>query len=215
MPPTFRPPNSTSLARETSPATLAAYNAAPNGLQTGFTLGAVAVPSDAQYADQRPQPYANSGGYPYDHFTVPAAKRRKVSLPKSAAAPVTSPISKSGKKPAQVKEMPTSTGVPAKSRRVRTGCLTCRERHLKCDEGTPDCLNCKKSNRECKRGVRLNFIDMTCKEPPYIPPTEEWSGRLLSWASLHGNTNLFLPSPISRRVEAHCIRVSRRTWEVY
>ncbi|KAI1075756.1 hypothetical protein F5B20DRAFT_371009 [Whalleya microplaca] len=65
--------------------------------------------------------------------------------------------------------------IPAKSRRVRTGCLTCRERHLKCDEGTPDCLNCRKSNRECKRGVRLNFIDMTCKEPPYVPPTDEWA----------------------------------------
>ncbi|KAI1340292.1 hypothetical protein F5Y15DRAFT_53385 [Xylariaceae sp. FL0016] len=65
--------------------------------------------------------------------------------------------------------------VPAKSRRVRTGCLTCRERHLKCDEGTPECKNCQKSNRECKRGVRLNFIDMTCKEPPYIPPTVEWA----------------------------------------
>ncbi|KAI4867996.1 hypothetical protein F4820DRAFT_171497 [Hypoxylon rubiginosum] len=71
--------------------------------------------------------------------------------------------------------MTSSDVVPAKSRRVRTGCLTCRERHLKCDEATPDCLNCRKSNRDCKRGVRLNFIDMTCKEPPYTPPTEEWA----------------------------------------
>ncbi|KAI0860366.1 hypothetical protein F4860DRAFT_223290 [Xylaria cubensis] len=63
----------------------------------------------------------------------------------------------------------------AKSKRVRTGCLTCRERHLKCDEETPDCRNCRKSNRECKRGVRLNYIDLTCKEPPYIPHTEEWT----------------------------------------
>ncbi|KAI0456439.1 hypothetical protein F5B21DRAFT_152442 [Xylaria acuta] len=62
-----------------------------------------------------------------------------------------------------------------KSKRVRTGCLTCRERHLKCDEETPDCRNCRKSNRECKRGVRLNFIDLTCKEPPQIPHTEEWT----------------------------------------
>ncbi|TLS28609.1 hypothetical protein PpBr36_01416 [Pyricularia pennisetigena] len=64
-----------------------------------------------------------------------------------------------------------------KPRRVRTGCLTCRERHLKCDEGTPDCLNCRKSNRECKRGVRLNFIDVQVKSPPYIPSTAEWSVR--------------------------------------
>jgi len=55
-----------------------------------------------------------------------------------------------------------------KSKRVRTGCLTCRERHLKCDEGLPDCMNCRKSNRECKRGVRLNFIDVTVKDPPVL-----------------------------------------------
>ncbi|KAJ0143507.1 Adhesion and hyphal regulator 1, partial [Colletotrichum tanaceti] len=62
-----------------------------------------------------------------------------------------------------------------KSKRVRTGCLTCRERHLKCDEGLPNCLNCRKSSRECKRGVRLNFIDIQVKKPPYMPPTVEWS----------------------------------------
>ncbi|KAI1352448.1 hypothetical protein F5Y01DRAFT_94625 [Xylaria sp. FL0043] len=64
--------------------------------------------------------------------------------------------------------------MPAKSKRVRTGCLTCRERHLKCDEETPDCRNCRKSNRECKRGIRLNFIDLTCKEPPFVPHPDEW-----------------------------------------
>ena len=63
----------------------------------------------------------------------------------------------------------------ARPKRVRTGCLTCRERHLKCDEGIPDCQNCKKSNRECKRGVRLNFIDTQVKTPPITPPTEEWN----------------------------------------
>lgn len=65
----------------------------------------------------------------------------------------------------------------SKPRRVRTGCLTCRERHLKCDEGMPDCLNCRKSRRECRRGVRLNFIDVQVKKPAYIPPrTTEWNG---------------------------------------
>lgn len=62
-----------------------------------------------------------------------------------------------------------------KPKRVRTGCLTCRERHLKCDEGKPICQNCKKSNRPCVRGVRLNFIDTTMKRPPVLlPPTAEW-----------------------------------------
>lgn len=63
----------------------------------------------------------------------------------------------------------------AKPKRVRTGCLTCRERHLKCDEALPICQNCNKSNRKCKRGVRLNFIDITCQRPPYLlPPTHDW-----------------------------------------
>lgn len=66
----------------------------------------------------------------------------------------------------------------SKPKRVRTGCLTCRERHLKCDEGLPICQNCKKSSRTCKRGVRLNFIDTQCKSPPIIPPTADWAGEL-------------------------------------
>jgi len=55
-----------------------------------------------------------------------------------------------------------------KPKRVRTGCLTCRERHLKCDEALPLCNNCKKSNRACKRGVRLNFLDTWTARPPQL-----------------------------------------------
>jgi len=70
---------------------------------------------------------------------------------------------------------PPETVPVSKPKRVRTGCLTCRERHLKCDEGAPTCQNCKKSNRKCKRGVRLNFIDIQCDRPPYLlPPTPDW-----------------------------------------
>ncbi|KAI1332403.1 hypothetical protein F5Y16DRAFT_407639 [Xylariaceae sp. FL0255] len=69
----------------------------------------------------------------------------------------------------------TEVMVPAKSKRVRTGCLTCRERHLKCDEELPDCRNCRKSNRECKRGVRLNFIDTKSEPIPEIAPVDEWT----------------------------------------
>jgi hypothetical protein len=67
-----------------------------------------------------------------------------------------------------------NSSTASKAKRVRTGCLTCRERHLKCDEGLPNCQNCKKSNRECKRGMRLNFIDTKVEDPQIIPPTAEW-----------------------------------------
>ncbi|OQE94180.1 hypothetical protein PENNAL_c0004G09570 [Penicillium nalgiovense] len=62
-----------------------------------------------------------------------------------------------------------STDTPdTKARRVRTGCLTCRQRHLKCDEAVGRCLNCRKSDRICRRGVRLNFIDTQTVAPPHI-----------------------------------------------
>jgi len=73
------------------------------------------------------------------------------------------------------------TAAASKPKRVRTGCLTCRERHLKCDEGLPNCQNCRKSTRVCKRGVRLNFIDTQVKNPPLMPPTADWRGTTISW----------------------------------
>ncbi|KAA8901430.1 hypothetical protein FN846DRAFT_766596, partial [Sphaerosporella brunnea] len=75
------------------------------------------------------------------------------------------------------------TVVANRPKRVRTGSLTCRERHLKCDEGTPDCQNCRKSSRICKRGVRLNFIDIQTEQPPVIPISDEWKGKWLYFLS--------------------------------
>ena len=70
---------------------------------------------------------------------------------------------------------PAASATGTKPKRVRTGCLTCRQRHLKCDEEFPVCLNCRKSNRECERGIRLNYIDTQTISPEYlIPPSHEW-----------------------------------------
>ncbi|KAF4447103.1 hypothetical protein F53441_9334 [Fusarium austroafricanum] len=71
--------------------------------------------------------------------------------------------------------MSTSNPTPAvKGKRVRTGCLTCRERHLKCDEALPDCMNCRKRGRECKRGVRLNFLEINLHRPDAVPTSGGW-----------------------------------------
>lgn len=123
-----------------------------------------------------------------DQFEVPPAKRQKlVGNPRGVTPLASHSRHRSGSiqslatipdevvaSPGEKSVSPTAT----KSRRVRTGCLTCRERHLKCDEAAPDCLNCRKSNRECKRGVRLNFIDVQVRDPPLLPPTPDWAGEL-------------------------------------
>ena len=62
----------------------------------------------------------------------------------------------------------------ARQRRVRTGCLTCRKRHLKCDEAMPSCSNCRKSDRKCQRGIRLNFIDTTIQALSVVPRNVYW-----------------------------------------
>ncbi|RYP53332.1 hypothetical protein DL768_001689 [Monosporascus sp. mg162] len=152
---------------------LEAYDATPTSLLVpGLRFGAVA-PLTHHHAEQSSSSYVVNSGHTNDEFRLPPTKRQKL--------PLTGPVPISAKSnllkhrsSAQPGDMITSNAVPIKSRRVRTGCLTCRERHLKCDEGTPDCNNCKKSSRECKRGIRLNFVGTTCKEPPFIISPEGW-----------------------------------------
>ncbi|KAJ5098305.1 hypothetical protein N7532_005306, partial [Penicillium argentinense] len=79
------------------------------------------------------------------------------------------PKSQKGSSPrAAVVNRKKSDAPDTKAKRVRTGCLTCRERHLKCDEALGRCLNCQKSDRICRRGVRLNFIDTQTVAPPHV-----------------------------------------------
>ncbi|KAL1390144.1 C6 zinc finger domain protein [Phyllosticta capitalensis] len=50
----------------------------------------------------------------------------------------------------------TNGNQPPKSR-SRSGCLTCRKRKIRCDEGKPTCSNCRSKNLECQRGVALKW----------------------------------------------------------
>ena len=146
-----------------------------------------------QFFDE-PLPYLVRGCFSMEQFQIPASKRQKLMTNVANMPPLSAPAASSLRRknsihsPTTCADGPTSspversappTSAPSKSKRVRTGCLTCRERHLKCDEAAPDCMNCRKSSRECKRGVRLNFIDVQVKDPPYIPPTVEWSGECM------------------------------------
>lgn len=47
--------------------------------------------------------------------------------------------------------MSSATGATSiKHKRTRTGCLTCRNRRVKCDEARPTCDRCRKGGRECE-----------------------------------------------------------------
>ncbi|KAF7125853.1 hypothetical protein CNMCM5793_002146 [Aspergillus hiratsukae] len=53
--------------------------------------------------------------------------------------------------------MPTTAGSQIMPKRGRTGCLTCRRRHLKCDEEKPTCARCRRTARECIPDDLLTF----------------------------------------------------------
>ncbi|EXJ77971.1 hypothetical protein A1O3_09130 [Capronia epimyces CBS 606.96] len=68
--------------------------------------------------------------------------------------------------------MPRSTTVSKPKRATKTfsGCWTCRERHVKCDEGRPSCARCLKGGFVCHGyGIKLVWID---------PETRGWEQKI-------------------------------------
>ncbi|KAL5047214.1 hypothetical protein BDW71DRAFT_180509 [Aspergillus fruticulosus] len=58
----------------------------------------------------------------------------------------------------------------APRKRTKTGCLTCRQRRIKCGEEKPVCKNCTKSKRECK-GYAQRLIFKNPLGIPGVPST--------------------------------------------
>ncbi|KAF4459372.1 regulatory for the arginine catabolic pathway [Fusarium albosuccineum] len=46
---------------------------------------------------------------------------------------------------------------PVKKTRTRSGCLNCRRKKRKCDEGRPACGTCRRRNEHCEWGLKLTF----------------------------------------------------------
>ncbi|KAK4097407.1 hypothetical protein N658DRAFT_434073 [Parathielavia hyrcaniae] len=87
-------------------------------------------------------------------------------------------------------------------RRTKTGCLTCRKRRIKCDEGKPTCNNCKKSKRECmgydpifkqQHGPTAIQPAPSTRTPPAVPTTAVPAPTLPSSAP-HPYQALYSPS---------------------
>ncbi|KAF2849537.1 hypothetical protein T440DRAFT_399071 [Plenodomus tracheiphilus IPT5] len=58
----------------------------------------------------------------------------------------------------------------ARGLRTTTGCLTCRKRRVKCDEGKPTCATCGKSERECVYATD-SALDPTAQKSGSIDPS--------------------------------------------
>ncbi|KAK5223630.1 arginine metabolism regulation protein II [Exophiala xenobiotica] len=63
-----------------------------------------------------------------------------------------------------------SAAGPARAKKTFSGCWTCRQRHVRCDEGRPCCSRCNKGGFACRGyGIRLVWID---------PATNEWERKI-------------------------------------
>jgi len=55
-------------------------------------------------------------------------------------------------------------------KRTKTGCLTCRKRRIRCDEGQPVCQKCVKSRRECEGyGEKVHLKPLTSDDDLAFP----------------------------------------------
>src|ERR1700744_5139612 len=57
--------------------------------------------------------------------------------------------------------------------RVRTGCLTCRARKVKCDEQRPSCYKCTRAKRHCHWKVKGSSNAQHCLGSNQPPPLLE------------------------------------------
>lgn len=116
-----------------SPSTSAAstYGGAPIG--HGYAHVQSQMSSVAPQAHYYPHQIAHHAG-PYDPVNYP---------PNPAMMRYPLPMGDVGR------NLPPGRHKKEVKRRTKTGCLTCRKRRIKCDEGHPTCRNCQKSKREC------------------------------------------------------------------
>ncbi|EMT66007.1 Transcriptional regulatory protein moc3 [Fusarium odoratissimum] len=137
------------------------------------------MPFPAEWQGYSPGPYATDNNLDFEMFDLEVQRHSDMGATPISEPPNISqdPTGLSMENPREMtiqSPMPTSNPTPVKGKRVRTGCLTCRERHLKCDEAVPDCMNCRKRGRECKRGVRLNFLEINLHRPTATPSPGGW-----------------------------------------
>ncbi|KIW30673.1 hypothetical protein, variant [Cladophialophora immunda] len=87
------------------------------------------------------------------------------------------------------------------SNRTKTGCLTCRQRKKKCDEGQPTCENCHRGGFTCK-GYNVNRRAAPTKPTPIrgpVPLQSRDGPGDVSEASPYQGPHMEYPGPLQRQ----------------
>ncbi|KAG9863726.1 hypothetical protein KCU63_g5226, partial [Aureobasidium melanogenum] len=80
-------------------------------------------------------------------------------------------------------------------KRTKTGCLTCRKRRIKCDEGKPVCKNCMKSKRQCEGyNQRVVFKPADFQYLPHGGATITFDAGLTGIPNEHSHHGVYPPT---------------------
>ncbi|KAI9707845.1 MAG: hypothetical protein M1820_004451 [Bogoriella megaspora] len=94
------------------------------------------------------------------------------------------------------KKASTSSGTRQKAfaPKVKTGCITCRIRRIKCDEGKPNCQRCESTGRKCDGYTRQP------QDPPSTAAAAGWSGTALMLPGRSQQSPSVLTTGISEQI---------------
>lgn len=83
-------------------------------------------------------------------------------------------------------------------KKSRAGCLTCKRRHVKCDETRPICIPCSTAHRECEYSESGSFTWTTSSTPSAFqesPPNQSPSFVIQTSAGVSPGYGLVVDSP--------------------
>lgn len=85
---------------------------------------------------------------------------------------------------------------PIKHTKTFSGCWTCRERHVKCDEGKPKCNRCQKAGVECQGyGIKLVWVDPDTQE------REQNIRRAIGTPAIYENSSSFMSVDVEETLD--------------
>lgn len=99
----------------------------------------------------------------------------------------------------QRKDTPTKKKVrqPIKHTKTFSGCWTCRERHVKCDEGKPTCNRCHKAGIDCQGyGIKLVWSDPNTQE------REQNIRRAIGMPSIYDSNSTFMSIDVEETLDS-------------
>ncbi|EGX88978.1 Fungal transcriptional regulatory protein [Cordyceps militaris CM01] len=120
--------------------------------------------------------------------------------------------------------MPVRRNTPLEKRRVKTGCVACRQRRRKCDEKKPQCTGCESRKVACKyvngsdpqSGTYAEIIFVTNDpSPEKAAPSSETRGTAFARHSPRPSVCWQLPASSSSRTLTHHHHTTRSDWESY